>query len=1227
MLRKLLVLWIAVFSVSGLLAQSGTLKGKVIDKDTKEEIPFANIIVLKDGNQVAGTSTDFDGSYTIKPIPAGKFTIKCSYVGYNTMEQSGVIINAEKITFLDLGLTSSNQQIDEVEVIEYKVPLVSKDQTQSGETMTSDQIEKMPGRSAAAVTTTVAGVYSENGEVGSIRGARSGGNVTFVDGVKVIGSASLPQSAIAEVSVITGGLPAKYGDATGGIQNITTKGPSNQLFGGIEFLTSSPVDTYDYNLLGFSISGPLWSRPNKQYPDKKDVIMGYFISGELSLSNSTKLNTPLYRATDTVVDYITNNPLMRTPSGFGSVLSAAYLRPEHFETYNTTFDASTYQISLSGKIDIKPAKNSSIVIGGSYLKSRGDNFSVYHAMFNSDKFSESFYNNWRVYARYTQKFADDPETKSLIKNVYYSIQADYESVSGKTWDKQHQENLFAYGHVGKFTTYRTPTYNSFGVDTVTGLSAWLMDAFQDTLVTYEPGTYNTALSKITENFYDLFPENYYHRNMVSIQALGGYINGQDLSMLSIYGGWASPGLPTANYSIYTNDQYRISAAGSADIGDHEISVGFEFEQRHNSSYGTSGTSAYWTLARGLMNKHIQQLDFSNPILHYLRDSEGNLVMNDFGEPVFNDTISYNLLYSAADQARFDIKFREYLNKPVDGLEWIDIDSYDPSDLSIDYFSADELLDGGNSYVGYIGYDVYGNKVSNKTSLQDFFTATDGDGYLLRHRAAYQPTYVAGYIQDKFAFKDLVFNVGLRVDRFDANQMVLKDPYSLYETYTVGDMMNGNSPHVLANGESFPSNIGEDFVVYVDNISDPTSVLGYRDNNTWYDAAGTEIDDPEIIKTATGIQPYLVNPSVDMNSEDYEVSMTFEDYKPTITVMPRVSFSFPISDVALFFAHYDILSTRPSGIAIDPTDYLFMNVRATNNNVLTNPNMQPEKTIDYELGFQQAIGNSSALKLSAFYREMRNMQQAINVIGAYPVYRYLTYGNIDFGTVKGFSVQYDLRRTGNVSLRASYTLQFANGTGSSANEGVNLLNSGQPNLRTLIPLSFDQRHALVANMDFHYGEGREYNGPKLFGKDILAMAGFNLIVRSGSGSPYTRRSVVGNVIEGSINGSRKPWRTVMDMTIDKSFLLTFGKDKDNQKVIPVNIYLEIFNVLNTKNILDVYATTGNPDDDGYLSAAQNQTTIQSQLDEESYRMYYSYLLLNPGNYSSPRTMRLGIQISF
>jgi outer membrane receptor protein involved in Fe transport len=1234
MLRKILFVLVTFLFANGLLAQTGSLQGKVVDKETREPIPFCNVIVEQDGSQIGGSSTDFDGAYTIKPIPAGKFTVKASYVGYNTLAQTGVIIRNEKITFLDLEMNPSSQQLDEVEVVEYKVPLISKDQTQSGETVTAEQIEKMPGRSAAAVATTVAGVYSENGEIGSIRGARSGGNVTYVDGVKIIGSSSLPQSAIAEVAVVTGGIPAKYGDATGGIINITTKGPSNKFFGGMEGITSALVDNDVYNLVGLTISGPLVTI-GKNDPSRRRTIAGYLLSGEFSYGQNGKVNTPLYRASDTVVDYITQNPYRRLTSGFGTAYNAAYLHEDAFETYENTFDNPSYRVNLVGKIDIKPSRNTNIVIGGSFVKSRSTNFSIGSAMFNAANFAESFYDNWRTYFRYTQRFPDNPEAQNpLIKNAYYSIQFDYESTASKSWDKNHKDNLFAYGHIGTFEHHSTVGYTRQVLqDTVTGLNAHLMTGFFDTLVAFTPSHFNPEVSNITQAYYDILGDEVVSlsdgfafsaiANDQLIQGFGGLLNGDGPP--SVYGLWAAPGTLNAGYSVSNSNQFRVAAAGAADVRKHEISVGFEFEQRSSSAYSAS-PRALWTRARELMNKHIEQLDFSSPILHYLHDDLGNIILDDLGNPVFNDTISYERLYSAQDQATFDYNFRTAHGFKVDGTDWVDIDVYDPSQMKIDFFSADELLNSGSPYVGYRGYDAYGNRLEETVTLQDYFTKKDDHGDYTRSLAPFEPTYASGYIQDKFAFRDLVFRVGLRIDRYDANQMVLKDPYTLYDTYRAEDLRNNGTPHYIVDGD-VPGNIGDDYVVYVDNVENPGKVVGYRGGDTWFNAQGTEVDDPASIATATGIQPYLVKPGVEMTSDDYTTDMSFEDYEPDITVMPRVAFSFPISDVALFFAHYDILSTRPGGNAMSPIDYLFMNTRATNNNILSNPNLRSEKTIEYELGFQQKIGNTSSIKLSAFYREMRDMRQAINVIGAYPVYRYLTYGNIDYGTVKGFSIQYDLRRTGNISMRGSYVLQFANGTGSSASEGVNLLNSGQPNLRTLIPLSFDQRHSFTGNLDFRFFNGRNYNGPKLFGRDILANTGFNLVAKAGSGSPYTKRSIIGGVMEGSLNGSRKPWRTTLDLKVDKDFLVKWNKGKDNGRVSRFNLYLEVRNLLNTKNILNVYSSTGNPEDDGFLAAPQNQTIIETQLDEQAYRNYYTMLLVSPGMYTSPRTLRLGLQISF
>jgi hypothetical protein len=162
--------------------------------------------------------------------------------------------------------------------------------------------------------------------------------------------------------------------------------------------------------------------------------------------------------------------------------------------------------------------------------------------------------------------------------------------------------------------------------------------------------------------------------------------------------------------------------------------------------------------------------------------------------------------------------------------------------------------------------------------------------------------MAAYLQDKFAFRDLIFNIGLRVDRFDANQKMLKDPYLIYSAYTVKEVTSVGGATV-----DHPSSMGPDNVVYVDNVINPTRIVGYRNENVWYNATGAEIQDPNALDVGAGISPYLIDPTLQRPTID-----AFKDYDPQISVMPRIAFSFPISDVALFFAHYDVLTQRPTG---------------------------------------------------------------------------------------------------------------------------------------------------------------------------------------------------------------------------------------------------------------------------------------------------------------------------
>ena len=152
--------------------------------------------------------------------------------------------------------------------------------------------------------------------------------------------------------------------------------------------------------------------------------------------------------------------------------------------------------------------------------------------------------------------------------------------------------------------------------------------------------------------------------------------------------------------------------------------------------------------------------------------------------------------------------------------------------------------------------------------------------------------------------------------------------------------------------------------------------------------------------------------------------------------------------------------------------------------------------------------------------------------------------------------------------------------------------------------------------------------------VLENTGLNIVSNIYSGSPYSSQTFItdegiGNLnagLNGTLNGSRLPWSYRLDIQLDRTFNLEFGKD-DKKKATFLNVYVRVTNLFNQFNVLNVYRATGNWDDDGYLAAAANQSSIQNQLDEQSFRDYYMMKIQNPFNISVPRTIRLGVKFDF
>ena len=555
-------------------------------------------------------------------------------------------------------------------------------------------------------------------------------------------------------------------------------------------------------------------------------------------------------------------------------------------------------------------------------------------------------------------------------------------------------------------------------------------------------------------------------------------------------------------------------------------------------------------------------------------------------------------------------------------------------MSVDMFSQDELLNNGAKYISYYGYDIAGNKVSGNTDVNDYFNSFDKNNNYKRFVGAYQPTYFAGYLMDKFAINNLVFNVGVRLDVFDANQPVLKDPYLLYQAYTVKEVkkMVQDNPQTYS-WVSIPNSVNDDYIVYVNDVENPSQINGFRSGSQWYNSIGNPTDKSSEIRGPGGIAPWLLDSS-SINKTNSIKSDAFESYKPQVNLMPRLAFSFPIAEKAAFTAHYDILTIRPNnGITrFDPTDYQFLANAATP--TINNTGLKPKQTIDYEVGFQQELSENSSIKISGFYREQRNDIQLVRIIDAYPN-SYSTYGNIDFGTVKGMTFSYDLRRVNNLRLTANYTLQFAEGTGASPSISQNVTSIGY-NFRYIFPYSYDIRHQLNIVADYRYEvePGRKYSGPMIGNFELFNNTGLNLTTNIYSGSPYTAQGGPATTqyvgVTGTVNGSRLPWTYRLDIVLDRNFEKVFKRtdgEITKEKKLYFNVYVRATNLFNQLNLLGVYPGTGSWKDDGFLANLQNQNAIQNQINVQSYIDYYTLAIQNPGNLSAPRTVRLGVRVDF
>ncbi|MCP5062999.1 MAG: TonB-dependent receptor [Ignavibacteriae bacterium] len=314
-----------------------------------------------------------------------------------------------------------------------------------------------------------------------------------------------------------------------------------------------------------------------------------------------------------------------------------------------------------------------------------------------------------------------------------------------------------------------------------------------------------------------------------------------------------------------------------------------------------------------------------------------------------------------------------------------------------------------------------------------------------------------------------------------------------------------------------------------------------------------------------------------------------DVEAKYQVSPRLGLSFPISDQgAIHFSYGHFFQMPTMQYLYQNNDYIIDQSQL--NSVTGNPNLEAQKTVKYELGLQQVIFPNVALDLSVYYSDIRNLL-ATEIISTYEGFKYARFTNQDYANVTGVIASLDKRFADYFSLKVDYTLQIAEGNSSDPMSVFNDTKGSVEPEKVVVPLDWDQRHTV--NLTANVGQPGDW---------IVG-----IIARYGSGTPFTEDIVLSNSVRFE-NGGRKPSTFYFDLKADKNF---------NFLGIDWHAILLVYNLFDIHNEVGVYSTTGRATTDLNIKYAGEINGLNT-IDE---------FITNPGMYSSPRQIKLGLNLIF
>ncbi len=352
---------------------------------------------------------------------------------------------------------------------------------------------------------------------------------------------------------------------------------------------------------------------------------------------------------------------------------------------------------------------------------------------------------------------------------------------------------------------------------------------------------------------------------------------------------------------------------------------------------------------------------------------------------------------------------------------------------------------------------------------------------------------------------------------------------------------------------------------------------------YFEPDGKYLKDPNKINELDNLKPPFPDSLFQKASAKYQVS-------------PRIGISYPISDQGAIHISYGYFFQIPpfENLYLNPNFRIPLTGDFPQNvgNTIGNTDLKPQQTIMYEIGLQQALTNEIGVKITGYYKDIRNLL-ATEIYIKNHFKKFSKLVNRDYGAVKGITISFEKRFVNGFGATIDYTYQVAKGNASDPNDAFIKAQANPPieANKVLVPLNWDRRHSL--NLTLTLGNPGDYIA--------------SIIGQLGSGLPYT--PALQNQRTGFENSDNKPMFFNVDLYITKYFKL-FGRE--------LSVFLKVYNLFDRLNELDVFTDTGSAATTLELTRAQEPPRGDNTL---------AQFFTRPDFYSSPRQILLGASLSF